>query len=199
MSDTRVANVNGAGLACVFSQDCIERIPKGATKQGVLEQLLRALANVRHLEGAQVPGLVQTLLERERAGSTALGKGLAMPHLRTEAVVRFVGAVGLAPEGINFQSIDGDPTKLIFLVLGPYEQRERHFELMGRLSALMRDKSTLMFLQGRRTPRDVFEYLVDLDARSGEAPGAAWNSRTLSENRTTPIIASRGKLLDTTA
>jgi mannitol/fructose-specific phosphotransferase system IIA component (Ntr-type) len=99
-----------------------------------------------------------------------------MPHLRTEAVLQFVGAVGLAPEGINFQSLDGDPTRLIFLVLGPYAKRERHFELMGRLSALMRDKSTLMFLQGRRTPREVFEYLGDLDARSGEAVGTVTRS-----------------------
>jgi mannitol/fructose-specific phosphotransferase system IIA component (Ntr-type) len=139
----------------------------------VLELLLRTLADAHLLTHVHVPELTKALMERERAGTTALGKGLAMPHLRTETVLRFVGAVGLAPEGVNFQSIDGDPTKLVFLVLGPFEQRERHFELMGRLSALMRDKSTLMFLQGRRTPREVFDYLTDLDARSGETPGNA--------------------------
>jgi len=108
------------------------------------------------------------MMDRERAGSTALGKGLAMPHLRTKAVSRFVGAVGLAPDGIDFQSIDGGPTKLVFLVLGPYEQRESHFELMGRISAFMRDKATLMFLQGHRARDEIHHFLADLDARSGE-------------------------------
>jgi PTS system nitrogen regulatory IIA component len=194
MSDRRVANVNGIRLASVFSQDCIEKIPRGATKEAAIEQLLRSLANARLLTDPQVPDLAKILMDRERSGTTALGKGLAMPHLRTEAVFQFVGAVGLAPEGINFQSIDGDPTKLVFLVLGPYEQRERHFELMGRLSAMMRDKMTLMFLQGRRTPREAFEYLADLDARSGEADSAVAElapAGTFGSRATMPVTANR--------
>jgi mannitol/fructose-specific phosphotransferase system IIA component (Ntr-type) len=114
-----------------------------------------------------------------------------MPHLRTEAVYRFVGAIGLAPNGVDFQSLDGAPTKLIFLLLGPYAEREQHFELMGRLSALMRDKTTLMFLQGHRAPHEVCEYLADLDARAGEADhsaavtvaGARWKQPARSTGR----------------
>jgi mannitol/fructose-specific phosphotransferase system IIA component (Ntr-type) len=189
MSDRRAASTDGVKLASVFSQICIEKIPRGATKEAVIQQLLRSLVNAGLLTQRQVPELVKTVMDRERSGTTALGKGLAMPHLRTEAVHRFVGAVGLAPEGINFNSIDGDPTRLVFLVLGPYEQRERHFELMGRLSAMMRDKTTLMFLQGRRSPRDVFEYLADLDARSAAelVPAATFGNRgtmAVSANRT---------------
>lgn len=93
-----------------------------------------------------------------------------MPNLRSEAVCQFVGAVGLAPEGISFQSLDGHLTKLIFLVIGPHAAREQHIEVMGRLSALMRDKSALMYLQGRRASLDVFDYLEELDARSDDGP-----------------------------
>lgn len=171
MTDRRVHTASEVRLASVFSLDCIETIPSGTMKDAVVEQLLRSLANARLLAPQQVPDLATAMMDRERAGSTALGKGLAMPHLRTKAVSRFVGAVGLAPDGINFQSIDGAPTKLVFLVLGPFEQRERHLELMGRLSALMRDKATLMFLQCRRTRREVHEYLAELDARFNEVPG----------------------------
>lgn len=194
MSDRRALSTNGVRLASVFTQDCIEKIPRGATKEAAIEQLFRSLVNAHLLMHQQVPELAKILLDRERAGTTALGKGLAMPHLRTEAVTRFVGAVGLAPEGINFNSIDGDPTRLIFLVLGPYEQRERHFELMGRLSAMMRDKMTLIFLQGRRSPREVFEYLVDLDARSGEvASGVAElaSAATFGSRATMPATVNR--------
>jgi mannitol/fructose-specific phosphotransferase system IIA component (Ntr-type) len=155
-------------LASVFSPDCIEIIQGKTTKKGVVEQLLRSLVNARLLTLTQVPELAKALMEREDHGTTALGKGLAMPHIRTLGVSRFVGAIGLANGGIDFRSLDGEPTKLIFLVLGPYDQRERHFELLGRLSALMRDKSVRMFLQGRRTPREVAEYLKDIDARAAE-------------------------------
>lgn len=192
MSDRRAVSTNGVRLATVFSQDCIEKISRGATKDAAIEQLLRSLANAHLLTHQQVPDLAKILMDRERAGSTALGKGLAMPHLRTEAVFRFIGAVGLAPEGINFNSIDGDPTKLIFLVLGPYEQRERHFELMGRLSAMMRDKMTLMFLQGRRTPHEVFEYLVDLDARAGDGLWNAAESVSGKAGKTPAAVVSSG-------
>ena len=184
MEDRKVSGVSGPSLASVFPQDCIVKIPTGATKKATLERLLQTLANAYMIPPLSLPVLLQTLLDRERTGSTAIGKGLAMPQLRTEAVFRFVGAIGLAPEGINFQSLDGNPTKLIFLVIGPHERREQHIELMGRLSALIRDKSTLMFLQGRRTPREVFEYLTDLDARYQDGTRSA-------SNRVTSIVASQ--------
>jgi nitrogen PTS system EIIA component len=189
MYDRRGVSTHGVRLASVFSLNCIERISRGATKEAAIAQLLQTLANAHLLTQPQVPILARTLMDRERAGTTALGKGLAMPHLRTEAVNQFSGAVGLAPEGVDFNSIDGDPTKLIFLVLGPYEQHERYFELMGRLSAMMQDKMTLMFLQGRRSPREVYEYLVDLDARSGDGPPITACTAQSSPER---------KILDTT-
>jgi len=134
-------------------------------KEAVLKQLLRSLEFAGLLRDASVCDLVESLMERESHGTTALGKVLAIPHLRTDAVCRIVGAVGLAPAGVDFQSLDGAPTKVIFLVLWPTEKREQHFELMGRLSALMRDKSMLMCLQGQQKPHLVYEYLKDLDAR----------------------------------
>src|SRR5437867_3596781 len=170
MPDRRVASGNGVRLASVFRPECIEIIPKHVTKQAVFSQLLGSLAHVNIVPASQIPALVHALMERERAGTTALGKGLAMPHLRTEAVHHFVGSIGLAPGGVDFQSLDGAPTKLIFVVLGPHEPRERHFELMGRLSALLRDKSMLMFLQGQRSAQEVYDYLVDLDARAWSGP-----------------------------
>src|SRR2546426_273779 len=173
MSDRTVASANGVRLASVFRPECMGMIPNQATKEAVFSQLLGSLANVHVVSSEQIPALLHALMERERSGTTALGKGLAMPHLRTEAVHRFVGAIGLAPNGVDFRSLDGVPTKLIFLLLGPYDQREQHFELMGRLSALMRDKTTLMFLQGHRAPHEVCEYLADLDARAGDASRSA--------------------------
>ena len=166
MSDTTATRRQVIRLESVFSPYCIEQIPNGMAKQAVLKQLLRSLVFAGLVTDASVCELAEGLMERESHGTTALGKGLAIPHLRTDAVCRIVGAVGVAPDGVDFQSLDGAPTKVIFLVLWPTEQREQHFELMGRLSALLRDKSMLMCLQGQRKANLVYEYLKDLDARA---------------------------------
>lgn len=188
MSNRNVARPCVPRLSSVFSEDCILKIPMGTKKKDVLELLLQSLANTCELSPlAQVPALLQNLLDRERTGTSGIGKGLALPHLRCEFVYRFVGAIGLAPDGIDFQSIDGGPTKLIFLLLGPHEQREQHIELMGRLSALMQDKSTLMFLQGHRTPHAVHDFLEDLDARSDEG---SRNASAFVTNTTAPRAVS---------
>lgn len=156
-------------LASLFCPACIEQIPTDATKPRVLEQLVNSLANAQLLSATEIPKILNGLMSRERIGSTALGKGLAIPHLRIDSVDEFIGAIGLSSEGIDFKSLDGASTKLVLLVLGPSEERERHFELMGRLSALLRDKTTLWFLNEPHTADEVFEYLTDLDLRSGES------------------------------
>lgn len=162
------SHVDRVPLASLFCPACIEQIPTDSTKPRVLEQLLNSLANAQLLSATEIPKILNGLMSRERIGSTALGKGLAIPHLRIGSVDEFIGAIGLSSEGIDFNSLDGDSTKLVLLVLGPYDQRERHFELMGRLSALLRDKTTLWFLKEPHSADEVFEYLTDLDARSSE-------------------------------
>ena len=169
MAAANGTSVNRVTLASLFCPECIRRIPNGATMHDVFELLLGSLAEVQLLPQTEVLKVLNSLITRERFGSTALGKGLAIPHLRVEAVRRFVGAIGLSDEGIDFKSIDGESTKLVLLVIGPYEQRERHFELLGRLVALLHDKATLWFLKGHRTPIEVYEYFTELDARSGDA------------------------------
>lgn len=193
MSDKRIAMANGVSLASVFREDCIVKVPRGWSKEQVLERLLNSLVDAHMIPSVQVPTLLGAIMERERVGTTALGKGLAIPHLRSHAVYRFIGAIGLAPDGVDFQSLDGAATKVVLMVLGPFEQRERHFELMGRLSTFMRDKAKLVFLQGGRTPREVVEFLQDLDVRGSEATGAAieCSPASASATRSTLPVSAR--------
>jgi mannitol/fructose-specific phosphotransferase system IIA component (Ntr-type) len=104
-------------------------------------------------------------MARERMGTTALGKGCALPHLRAKNVAGVVGAIGLIPGGTDFDSLDGAPTHVVFLVLAQFDEREQHLEVMGRLSSLIHDKTTQFFLGSRPSPASVHEFLVDRDAR----------------------------------
>lgn len=153
-------------LVTVFRQDCIETIPGQLGMSLVLSLLVQSLVKANLIPDERKEGLVAALLERERHGTTAIGKGLAFPHLRTDVTDHIVGAIGLAPDGIHFSSLDRAPTKLILLVLSPREQRERYFTLMARLAGMMRDTKLTLLLRHRMSPLVMCQYLRDFDARS---------------------------------
>lgn len=89
--------------------------------------------------------------------------------LRTIEVQRFVGAIGVAPEGIHFESLDHEPTKIVFLTLSPLTSRRKHLNLLSRLVCFMRDKVMNMQMNHPIKPHEIYQYLRDLDYQSGLA------------------------------
>jgi len=146
-------------LATVFSRETIVTIPPYAQKSEVLASLVKSLARAEWFPWENAAGIVHALLERERYGTTGLGKGLALPHLRCREIGDFVGAIGVAPNGIDFHSLDGLPTRLIILLLSPFDQRAKHTEVMGRLATLLSDKTLQYSVQLPRSPEALFRFL----------------------------------------
>lgn len=150
-------------LTDVFHPNCIETIRPGTGKSSVISLLVRCLARAEHIGREHSKQLIADLLERERCGSSAIGRGLAFPHLRTRIVTCFVGAIGLAPDGINFGALDGNPTRLVLLTLSPWDGREAHMNLLSRLVSLMQDKSVSHHLNHNIKPPQLYTCLCDLD------------------------------------
>lgn len=150
-------------LTSVFRRNCVQLIRPAMGKSSVISLLVETLAREEHINRDHAERIVGDLLQRESHGTSAIGKGLAFPHLRTHDVEHFTGAIGVAPEGVNFGSLDTEPTKLVFLTLSPWADRERHMELLSRLVSLMGDKVINMHLHHQVQPTDVYEYLIDLD------------------------------------
>lgn len=146
-------------LASVFSRETIVMIPHGADKPEALNRLVQALEHAGRLPFGCTDSVVETLLARECCGTTGLGKGLALPHLRCRAVTDFVGAIGLAPTGVDFDSLDGLPTRLILLVVSPFDRREEHVEVMARLAKLLSDETLQYSMQIPRSPEALFRFL----------------------------------------
>ena len=107
------------------------------TKSGVLAELSRNLA--RHQAGVDPDVLRRVLEERELLASTAIGDGIAIPHGKLDAVGRLVGSLGRARQGIDFDSIDGKPTHLVFMLVAPSSSTGIHLKALARLSRLFRD------------------------------------------------------------
>jgi mannitol/fructose-specific phosphotransferase system IIA component (Ntr-type) len=152
----------GLPLASVFRRNCIEVIRPATGKSQAISLLVQSLAREERLNREHAESIIRQLIERERHASSAIGNGLAFPHLRTRDVSHFVGAIGVAPEGFNFGAMDSQTTKLVFLILTPWEKREEHTDLLSRLVKLVKDKAVNLQMNNPLRPQMVYAYLMDL-------------------------------------
>ena len=136
------------------------------SKEVVIAQLMRLLVRQNRIDDSHAQTIIQQLLQRERFGSSAIGKELAIPHARIRDLGEFVGAVGIAIGGMEFDSMDRKPTKLIFLTLAPFDDRDRHVQLLSRLANLTKDKRLAMHLLHAINTDDLYELLADIDGES---------------------------------
>lgn len=108
-----------AELATVFPASCIEMLGAVMSKPKVIRLLVDSLAREMSLDGDHTEGMIGELLRLERQMSSAIRGGVALPYLEVCDAPRLVGAIGLAPGGVEFDSSDGQPTRLVFLMLVP--------------------------------------------------------------------------------
>src|SRR6056297_1269664 len=110
----------------------VVKVPLEAqTKVDVLRELIDLLEQNDCVKDPHAA--LQALLERETQGSTGLEMGIAVPHAKTEAVDDLTLAVGISPEGIDFEAADGEKSQLFFLILAPPNQPGRHIELLSEI------------------------------------------------------------------
>ena len=141
------------------------------TKSDVIADLVHQAVVVGHLPRSAEEPIVEAILERERLGSTALGHGVAYPHCRWRSLDRFVGVVGLLPEGIPFDAADGEPVDAVFLTVAPPEEPEPFYEVMGRLVAIGRNRSRHLLLSSCQNRRASLRVPRRARSTSHRAPG----------------------------
>lgn len=109
----------------------------GGSKSDVLAEMSRHLAGVQN--GVDPEVLRRVLEERELLASTAIGDGIAIPHGKMDTVSQLVGTLGRSVSGLEFDSIDGKPTHLVFMLVAPASSTGIHLKALARLSRLFRD------------------------------------------------------------
>lgn len=154
---------NSIRLATVFPKEAILLDVPRQSKQQVIRQLAHHLVKIGSHHSAGELSIVEQILKREKSGTTALGDGFAFPNCLSAQANTFLGAIGISSEGIDFEAIDGELVRSIFLVIGPPQFREQHIELLGKLAALARDKTLRTQLIGCRTPEGVYHFLEEVD------------------------------------
>jgi fructose-specific phosphotransferase system IIA component len=107
-------------------------------KEDVLRELVMILADANAIN--QTEDAYMAVVAREQKGSTGLGAEIAIPHAKTDAVDKVAMAIGIAPKGISFDSLDGKPAKIFFLILANPEYASLHIEALSEIAKLTRDK-----------------------------------------------------------
>jgi len=122
--------------------------------------LIGVMAKNYNLKTSEKNKLRTAIIERERLCSTAIGEGVAIPHPRSAVITRVrkpMVALGICRQGLDFESIDGNPTHLIFLVSAP--RNDIHLKLMARLSRILRDRMTGYKLTHSKDYKEFIEIL----------------------------------------
>jgi PTS system nitrogen regulatory IIA component len=133
------------------------------TKAGVLGELSELLARQQPIVDAAV--LRKVLEEREQLASTAIGDGIAIPHGKLDVVGQLVGALGRSRAGIEFDSIDGKPTHLVFMLVAPSNSTGVHLKALARLSRLFRDADFRQRLLNADDAAAMYRIIADEDAK----------------------------------
>jgi PTS system nitrogen regulatory IIA component len=133
---------------------------KSKTKTEVLGELA---APVAHLAGIHRNDLVRILLERERLGSTGIGSGIGIPHGKLKDIDNLYIGFGLSRPGVDFESMDGLPTHLFFLLVTPENSMGQHLKLLARISRILKNEPFRQQLRQAGTREEIFSIIKEED------------------------------------
>jgi mannitol/fructose-specific phosphotransferase system IIA component (Ntr-type) len=142
-------------LADLISPEVVKVPLTARTKPEVIRELAQLLLDAGKLPELQAP--LDALLAREALGSTGLEQGIAVPHAKTSTVRTLTVAIGIAPQGIDFQSADGKPSNIFFLLLAPPDQSGPHIAALAEIARIAKSPTFLRLLVSASSPREVVE------------------------------------------
>lgn len=126
------------------------------------------LKEISELVGTQPEGkkigaeaIYKKLRDREKEGSTGFEKGVALPHCSFEELEEFLLGAITVPEGVDFDSVDGQPATLIFFIVGPQEQRNRHVKLLAAISKAVRNPEEIEDLLSAKDRDSFYQELTE--------------------------------------
>jgi len=128
-------------------------------KPSAIENLVKVLVSLGELPKEKLEEVVNALLKRETSTSTGLGYGVAVPHIKTNAVSKIQVVFGRNSDGLDFEALDGNPSHFFFLVLAPAEKIEEYLKVLSCISALMKEEKIRQQLLKAASVEEVYKIL----------------------------------------
>jgi len=143
--------------------DAVRSHVHAATKEGVIREMAQSLVDAGKIAPGDLEGIVKAIMKREDLGSTGIGRGVAVPHTKHPSVSKLVGTVAVSQQGIDFQSLDGEPVQLFFLLVSPPDRPGDHLRALENISRQLRDDSFCRLLKAAKEPVDIQHLLAEAD------------------------------------
>jgi PTS system nitrogen regulatory IIA component len=142
-----------------LSVDCIKLAVESKNKKDAIKELVEVLFKSGKVKDKKK--MIQTLMEREELGSTGIGQGIAIPHGKSDTVSDLAAAFGVSTEGVTFDSLDGEPVNIFFLLVAPEGAAGAHLKALARISSLLKDKYFRKSLLAAQSAEEVIKIIQE--------------------------------------
>ncbi len=139
---------------------------QATSKTELIEEMVDQLVKASAVEKKSRSKIIEVLMAREALGSTAVGQGIAIPHGKSESVSKLTAALGISKKGVDFDSLDGEPAYIFFLLLAPIDSAGPHLKALAKISRLLKDKYFRESLKSALDPKAILELLAHEDGQS---------------------------------
>lgn len=148
--------INVVKITDYMSEDLISLKLKSKNKDDVLMELADLIAVSPEVHNEENV-IYKALIEREKLGSTGIGKGVAIPHAKTDAADRLTIAFGISKEKIDFKSLDNENVNIFFVFASPMKDSQVYLKVLARISRLIREEEFRNELLACKIPAEVIE------------------------------------------
>ena len=146
-----------------MSEDRIILNLKSQDKEEVFEEMAPLFVEDNIIDAEELEEFIEGLKEREKLTATGMQDGIAVPHAKSPSVHKIALALGISKEGINFESMDGEPSKYIFMIAAPKGTKQEHLDLLAMISELSYSEEVLEKLEKAQTKSEVIGILGNFE------------------------------------
>src|SRR5512136_701489 len=150
-------------LTDILEKSSIVADLQARAKAEALEILVDAMTRTHQALNKQE--MLQVVLEREKLGSTGIGDGVAIPHGKSTGLTQIVSGFGLSKRGIDFDSLDGKPAHLFFLLVAPEDSAGTHLKMLARISRMLKNLDFRKRLLGANSQHEIYQIISEEDAK----------------------------------
>jgi PTS system fructose-specific IIC component/PTS system nitrogen regulatory IIA component len=141
----------------LFSPEFIQVDLQAEDKEEVFEELVDRFCQVIKSDAREE--ILAALKEREMKMSTGIQKGIAIPHGKTTAVDKVYGMLGISRKGIDYEALDGNPVHVLFMILGPMGDSEKHLRVLQRMAELLANPQFFTDLAAQKDAQGAYAIL----------------------------------------
>ncbi|MBW8041165.1 MAG: PTS sugar transporter subunit IIA [Planctomycetes bacterium] len=151
------------GFADFFCFEAIIPELKATDRNGAIAELVSALDKAGRLGKGNCQGITKAMIKREKEASTGMGKGIAVPHVKHQAVKDVTAAIGCSSAGIDFSALDKQPVYSVILLISPTDNPDKHLQTMEHVFKCLQKEKFRKFLRQSQTAEQIEGLLRESD------------------------------------